>query len=301
MRQMGARIRAPAKVNLWLDVRPRDASGFHAVDTLFCALDLSDVVAVAPFERGLELSVSGADLGPPESNLAWRAAREFMRAAHLDTGARLTLVKNIPSGAGLGGGSSDAAAALRSLAALHGALLSPADLRRIGASLGRDVPFFLAGSTLARGLGYGEALEPLQPLPSKPVLIALPPTAMPTAEAYRLLDEARATRTLATPPGPRYHDAGSWEDVARTSENDFEPVLLRRIPELEQGLTLLRRNGAFLARLAGSGSAVFGVFNDEGSRDQAARQIDLELPSFRCWSARTLTQLPYVEAMPVPA
>lgn len=298
MRRMGARITAPAKINLWLDVHGRDASGLHHVDTLFCALGLSDTVEVEPLERGVELRVSGADLGPTQSNLVWRAAWEFMRAAQLDVGVRLTLVKRIPVGAGLGGGSSDAAAALRVLAALHGAPLEPADLRRIGAGLGSDVPFFLGGSTLARGLGYGEVLDPLPPLPSMPVLIAVPPAAMPTAEAYRLLDEDRASHGREA---PGHHDAHSWEIVARTGGNDFEAVLLRRMPELQQALTMLRQAGALIAGLAGSGSAVFAIFSDERDRDSTARSLVRELPAFHTYSTHTLVQLPYVEALPAPA
>lgn len=298
MRRMGARIAAPAKVNLWLDVHGRDASGFHPVDTLFCALGLSDTVEVEPLAQGVELRVSGADVGPTQSNLVWRAAWEFMRVAQLDVGVRLTLVKRIPAGAGLGGGSSDAAAALRVLAALHGSPLGPTDLRRIGAALGSDVSFFLGGSALARGRGYGEVLEPLPALRSMPVLIAVPPVPMPTAEAYRLFDEARAAHSR---DAPGHHSALSWDEVARSGGNDFEPVIVQRMPELGQALTELRRAGALTAGLAGSGSAVFAIFADERDRDGVASRLVRELPEFHTCPTHTLVQLPYVEAVPVPA
>jgi len=138
---------APAKVNLSLRVLARERSGYHQLETLFCALELRDEIEIERGGGALSLQVEGAELGPPEENLVHRAAVAFHDAAGIRPDTRIRLRKRIPAGAGLGGGSSDAAATLAALNALHGAPLGPTHLLRLGAELGSDVPFFLCGSS----------------------------------------------------------------------------------------------------------------------------------------------------------
>lgn len=297
------RVTAPAKLNLWLGVGDRDASGFHELDTLFCAVDLMDELTVQEGGAGLGLEVSGPNPCPPDENLVWRAARLFFSAArvHADVGIRLT--KRIPVGAGLGGGSSDAAAVLRALAALFG----PAEtaqreaLELMGTELGSDVPFFLGESPLARGRGRGQLLEPLAPLPVAPVLVAMPPYAMSTSLAYRLLDDARASgfrsrsREVAQVRAEPV-DVASWNDVAQRSSNDFEPILFGLHPELSLVHQALVEAGAVLARLTGSGSGMFGIFPDEPTRRVAEVVMEEAFPAFQVFRAATLGAMPRVEA-----
>ena len=144
-------IDAPAKINLWLRILAREASGFHSLESLFCAVDLCDSVRLERVEAGVQLEVEGGvDTGPPESNLVVRAARAFLVATGAgDGGVRIHLRKRIPSAAGLGGGSSDAAATLRGLNVLYGDQLGQDAVMQIGVGLGSDVPFFLGGSAFA--------------------------------------------------------------------------------------------------------------------------------------------------------
>ncbi len=281
------RAEAPAKVNLRLRVLAREESGYHSLESLFCAVSLADTVEVEPGEPGIALEVrGGVDTGPPERNLAVRAAERFHAALGKPPALRIVLTKRIPSAAGLGGGSSDAAAVLRALNALDGEPLPRAELLRAAAELGSDVPFFLCGSTLALGWGRGERLLALPPLPARPVLVAHPGVAMPTGEAFRRVAERRAGRTA---PEAFAFDAGllsGWAGAAALAENDFEPVALEQVPALAEAKRAMLEEGALIALLAGSGSSLFGVFPSEEGRDAARGRV--EALGMAAWSAETL-------------
>ena len=277
---------APATVNLRLCILAREESGYHALETVFCALSLADRIEVRRGEPGIRLAMEGGvDAGPPEQNLAVRAAARFYGAIGGSPSVELHLTKTIPAAAGLGGGSSDAAAVLLALNELEGEPLDRAALLQLGIELGADVPFFLCGSPLALAWGRGERLMPLPPLPARPVLVAHPGTAMPTPEAFREVAALRggsyAPRSALVTPD----DLASWDAVAALAMNDFEPVVAARIPVLRDGLDALRTAGARIALLAGSGSSIFGVFEGEEERDRAAET----LPGMKTWRAMTLS------------
>jgi 4-diphosphocytidyl-2-C-methyl-D-erythritol kinase len=290
-------VSAPAKINLWLRIGPVRPSGYHDLDTLFCALELADSVTLRPGESGtgLRLQVAHAaplaappDLGPASANLAVRAAAAFIEAAGIEPDFQIDLVKRIPAGAGLGGGSSDAAAVLRALEQLRPGVVASAETMRIAGGLGSDVPFFLAGRTLAHGRGRGTRLVAAAPLPARTVLIVLPPFGIATARAYAWLDDDRAQGLLgASDLGGNPTHAGSWDDVARRAVNDFEPVIFRRYPELERARDLLTRNRAAPALLAGSGSTLFGVFTDTEDARRAAAEIEAAGAGMRMVLTRT--------------
>jgi len=273
--------RAPAKVNLFLRVMAREESGYHQIETLFQALELADEVSlrilpasVPANPSGIDLEVEGVParaLGPPESNLAVRAARLFLEAVSR-TGVhpprlRIHLRKRIPHGAGLGGGSSDAAAVLRGLNELLGTPLSPGELAALGGRLGADVAFFLCGSPLALAWGRGDRLLPLPPLPRVPVVLLLPPRRIATPEAYGVLARWREETNRSTPPARVFAPITSpWSDWTRAgmeAENDFEAALATAYPELAHLRRTLEDAGARPALLSGSGSAVFGLFPGE--------------------------------------
>lgn len=283
------RAAAPAKVNLFLRVLAREASGHHALETLFCAISLADEVVVRPGEPGVRLLVHGAvDTGPPERNLCVRAAAAFHGTLGSAPAVTVELAKRIPAAAGLGGGSSNAAATLRALNQQHGDPLDRAALLALAIRLGADVPFFLCGSPLALAWSRGERLLALPPLPSRPVLVAHPGVSMPTAEAFRRLAERRAAAgddgiaARALPP-----DAlGNWEAVAALAENDFEEVVFGEVPALARALEEMRGTGAVVARMSGSGASLFGVFETPAARDAAAQRV--ESLGMECWRAETL-------------
>ncbi len=303
-------LSALAKVNLRLRIGDRRPDGYHPIETLFCALDLADelVVEWTPDRTVPTLRAEAApplralpDMGPDHFNLAVRAAVAFTRAAGLSPGLEIRLKKCIPAGAGLGGGSSDAGAMLRGLAGLDPAALPPEDVLEIAASLGSDVPFFASGAPLAIGRGRGEKLSALPPLPSRPVVLALPPLHLSTAAAYSALDRARGageTRAGCAARGGGAEDASvapsreaSWEDVAREAVNDFEPVLFRLHPILASLRDDLRAAGAAIALLAGSGSTVFGVFAAEDAARAAADRLSATHPGVDVVLTRTRTAI----------
>lgn len=282
-------IRAPAKINLRLRVLAREESGYHQIETIFCAVDLADRLEIRPGPPGIGLEVVGAVPGAPADNLVHRAAVAFSRAAGISPAVRIRLEKHIPVGAGLGGGSSDAAATLRALNKLAGRPLAPSVLLRIGATLGSDVPFFLGGSALALAWGRGERLLTLPPLPSVPVIIVSPGFAIATADAYR--DLARLREGIAAPPAPALlhgHDLGSWTAIAALAGNDFEPPTFQRYPALAELRTALHDAGATIALLAGSGSSLFGIFADEETRAAATDRIATRPDGPRLVAARTV-------------
>jgi 4-diphosphocytidyl-2-C-methyl-D-erythritol kinase len=287
-------LEAPAKVNLRLAILAREASGFHSLESLFCAISLSDLLIVRRADSGVALTVEGSvETGPPERNLAVRAAQRFYDELGELPAVAIQLVKRIPSAAGLGGGSSDAAATLRALNALHGEPFDRAALLRLAIELGSDVPFFLCGSPLALGWGRGERLLALPPLPERPVLVAHPGVAVPTPEAFAAIAERRGP----TPPPRAFAldaaDLSDWGAVERLAMNDFGEVVAERIPVLHGALAAMRDAGAGIALLAGSGGSVFGIFETDDARDAARERV--EALGLACWSAHTLTALPRVE------
>jgi len=285
-----ARVAAPAKVNLFLRVLDRREDGFHELETLFQAVSLADEVEVALVEGPeVALELEGPELGPEEDNLAVRAARAFLEASRLETGVRVTLRKEIPAGAGLGGGSSDAAAVLRALDRLTGSPLGPDALRAVGGRLGSDVPFFLGSSPLAAATGRGEALTPLDPLPATELLLVLPPLHVATADAYAALDGSRAGGSPED--GPRLPEAPrSWEEVRGLAWNDFQAVVAGRTPEVARALGALESAGGEPALLSGSGGACFAFLPDAtGAAPALARAL-----GWRVLVVRTLERLPAV-------
>ena len=280
---------APAKVNLFLHVVRERPDGYHELDTLFQAIDLADEITVQLGGVGLELYVDGADLGPREDNLAFRAASRFLSAAGLDVGIRIQLRKQIPVGAGLGGGSSDAAAVLRALSYLIDDRGDGPRIQTLAAELGSDVPFFLGRSALARGSGRGELLEPLSPLPEADLVLVSPPVRSSTAAAYRSLARARrdgAHETAPTPPPPT-----SWQDVEAIAHNDFQALIASEHAEVARSLQALEHAGASVALLSGSGSTSLGLFADRAAAERAAEGLTEEL-GWPCRAVRTLQALP---------
>lgn len=255
-----ARVEAQAKLNLFLRVLSREADGYHRLETLFQRIALADSVVVRAGVAGRSLDCRGADVGPVERNLAWRAAVAFAEAAGGPAAFAIEIEKRIPVGGGLGGGSADAAAVLRALDALSASPLDAAALAAIAGSLGADVPYLLSAHALAIGTGRGERLVPLAPLPSREVVLAVPPFGVSSADAFGWYDARKAARrsgTRATLPAGR---APGWKVVAALAANDLEGVVNEHHPGIGALHDALLRGGAMLAQMSGSGSTVFGAF-----------------------------------------
>jgi 4-diphosphocytidyl-2-C-methyl-D-erythritol kinase len=260
-----ARVEAQAKINLFLRILAREPGGYHQLETLFQRIALADSVTVRTGSVGRSLDCSGADTGPVEKNLAWRAAVAFATAAGGPANFQIEIVKRIPVGGGLGGGSADAAAVLRALNALAEQPLDATTLAAIAFSLGADVPYLLATHALALGSGRGERLFPLEALPARQVFLAVPPFGVSSADAFGWYAEQKSSRhsgTRATLPVRRKLE---WKMIAALAANDLEGVVTSHHPEIGALHDTLRKSGALLAQMTGSGSTVFGVFDGTGA------------------------------------
>jgi 4-diphosphocytidyl-2-C-methyl-D-erythritol kinase len=256
-------VEAFAKVNRDLRVLGKRPDGYHELDTIFQTIDLTDRMDFLEREDDeVQLTIEGASLPVSEENLVLRAARALLARAGVTRGADIHLSKKIPVGGGLGGGSSNAAATLRALAALWKLSLTDADLHALAAAIGSDVPFFLVGGR-ARGTGRGATLRPLADGPEEWLVLVFPPFSLSTAVVYVAL----SAPPLTDSPGPsnlRNSDTGGGPD-----RNDLEPAAESLQGGLRRFRLALSDLGATSARLSGSGSTVFGVFGDEESARRA--------------------------------
>ena len=302
-------LKAYAKINLGLAVLGRREDGFHELRTVYQAISLADDVAVSLARSPAEVAVELSGFAVPggEQNLAVRAARVMQKQLELRSGIRITLNKRIPPGSGLGGASSDAAAVIRAVLSLSGKSLPPERLLHLAAGLGSDVPFFLLGGR-ALGVGRGEEVYPLPELPRRHIVIFFPGEGMSTAEAYGLLRRPRLTAPSTQPTiGVAIGSAielfcgNVWTSDNRLStsddavfKNDFEPLLLRRLPQLAKAKRALLKCGAVGAALTGSGSALFGVFDDLAKARRAIQT--LEQSSATVFLASTLSRRQFAQA-----
>ena len=266
------RIRAYAKVNLDLRVLGTRADGYHELRTVFQSVALHDTLlcVTRPGPFALRCRTSGVPLD--ESNLVWRAAAALWSAmgrAGQPSDLAISLKKQIPLQAGLGGGSADAAATLLALARVWGGT-PVSTVRDVAGALGADVPYFLSGGT-ALGLGRGEEIYPLVDLPTHWIVIVQPPYGISTAEAYSWYDEDRAAG-LREPREPQMLPV-PWPTRAAQMVNDLEPPVVRRHPEIGTLKILLREAGAVAAAMSGSGSAVFGLFRTQAAAVRALKPV----------------------------
>ncbi len=261
---------AHAKLNLFLRVLAREADGYHGIETLFSLVSLADTLHTEIRERpGVTIETVGADCGPPEQNLAVRAAEMVLAATGARFGVHLRLEKRIPVRGGLGGGSSDAAAALLSVNQVAGRAVPRHELLQFAARLGSDVPFFLAGAPLALAWGHGERMFRLPPLPVAPALLVVPPIGVTTPEAYQLVDAARHGVGLRGAVALDLDALSGWGSIGRLAGNDFESALFGRHPELKRAFEALAATHPLLCRMSGSGSTLFAVYRAAGDRDDA--------------------------------
>jgi 4-diphosphocytidyl-2-C-methyl-D-erythritol kinase len=274
----GAVLNAPAKVNLALHVTGRRADGYHLLDSIAVFADIADKVAIEPADA-LTLSVSGpfSQHAPGDaSDLALRAANAFFAHAGIKPAASIHVEKNIPAGAGLGGGSADAAAVLVGLNRHFNAGVPDETLAVIGLTLGADVPMCLAGGAL-RARGVGEDIECLANWPTLLLVLVWPGRPVATAEAFKALAR-RDNPPLPAPPA----DA-SLSDVAAflaDCRNDLEEPAIAIAPEIGEALRILRGTpGCLVARMSGSGSACFGLYS-EMAADAAAGVVGAAKPNW---------------------
>ncbi len=303
VRRGGARVfRTPAKINLGLRLMGRREDGYHLLESLFVPIDLHDEIELEwrPGPAAIELempddpagdlptALRGVTCGP--DNLVYRAAEVFQAATGLAGRIRLVLHKKIPTGAGLGGGSSDAAAVLRTLAALAGDdLPTRCDLAELALELGADVPFFLAPSP-ALVSGIGESLEPIEGLPGFDLVIANPGISVATAEVYRVADalsdsltEPRPGSTMRAILRLRSETENILPALGDLLVNDLEPAAIRLCPPIARLMGRMRELESVGVGMSGSGATVYGVFESAEQAEKAARELRFSPDSEECW------------------
>jgi 4-diphosphocytidyl-2-C-methyl-D-erythritol kinase len=271
---------APAKVNLFLHVLGRRADGYHLLDSLVVFADFGDELRAEPAET-LSLTIEGPfarALAAEPDNLVLRAARALAEQAGIVAGGRLALVKHLPVASGIGGGSADAAAALRLLCRLWRIELDPEVLARFAGGLGADVPVCLAGR-VSRMAGIGERLEPAPRLPACGIALVNPGVALATAEVFR----ARGGAWSARAELPAFWgDAGEMAGDLQRLRNDLQPAAIALHPVIGEVLSALEAApGCLLTRMSGSGATCFGLFGDAAAARRAAS--GLQRPGWWCW------------------
>lgn len=293
-------VRAFAKINLTLRVLARRADGFHDLRTTFQSLALHDTLRFRAASGPFEIECDDADCPTDRTNLVWRAAEKMWRLAGrrgMPGGLRVRIQKRIPLQSGLGGGSSDAAAALRALSVLWRLKGEDRRVRSIAAELGADVPFFLDGGT-ALGVERGDLLFPLVDWPAAWVVLVLPTFGVSTKDAYTWWDdEARSHAGDAGgawgPPiqGARVVRRATELAPFRDSGNDLQPPVVARHREVGRYVAALAGVGASYAAMSGSGSAVFGLFESQKIANAAARRLTAR--AGRVMVTRTLSRAQY--------
>ena len=283
-----ARLKAHAKLNLGLRVLYRRPDGYHELRTVFQTISLADRIDVT-FERSRDTLIEIE--GTPEipDNLVEKAARLVLENLEIHARVHFRLGKKIPPGAGLGGGSSDAAAVLLALPVLAGKALAPEHLTAIAEQLGSDVPFFLHGGT-ALGLGRGEELYPLPDSPAARGLLVVPGIHSSTAEAYRVLSPRLTTIALQNKLFSFQQEV--WKQGGVGGINDFEETVFCLHPALRLIKDRFRRCGANPAVMTGSGSAIYGIFQDQDHLERAKKRF----PAERIFAISFVSRLQYMAA-----
>lgn len=279
-------VKAFAKINLSLDILGKRADGYHLLDMVMHSVSLCDTLTLTEMKEGVTVSCDreGIPCGP--ENTVYRAAEAFYRYTKRTPDIQISIDKQIPSQAGLAGGSADAAAVLRALNLMHQTNLSMETLCEIGLTVGADVPFCVVGGA-ARVQGIGEKWRPVIPLPDCRIVICKPPLGVNTAEAYAKADEQGGTgRALYTKQVLQGLEQGDLSEIGSALGNAFSDLL--PLPEVDIIRDHMLRDGAAGACMTGSGSAVYGLFASGDAAEQCGRGLlPLYPETFLCRPIRT--------------
>lgn len=290
-------LAAPAKINLYLHVLGRRADGYHRLESFVAFADIHDRLVAKTHDR-LSLTVSGDGSAalhaePPDANLVITAARALAAAAGIEAKAEIHLEKRIPVAAGLGGGSADAAAALRLCARLWRLRCDETELARVGAMLGADIPMCLLGRPCHVG-GVGERLKLAEPIPAAALVLVNPGRSLATAEVFRAhrLPWSRRSRPMGAPKNPA--------DLATRlahRRNDLTAAAVSLIPEIAVVLADLTTAGPLIARMSGSGATCFGLFPDSTAAKAAATEVREQHPTWWVQPATLRIERPEIETV----
>jgi 4-diphosphocytidyl-2-C-methyl-D-erythritol kinase len=262
---------ARAKINLTLDILSKRDDGFHEIETIMQTLELADVVELEAADE-ITLTISGNKTLPTdEKNLAYRAVLEVKKFCKKDFGAAITLTKNIPVSAGLGGGSSDAAAVIRGLNQLYDLNLSVKDMCKIGAAIGSDVPFCIKGGTCLAS-GRGEKLKQLKDLDTFDVVLIKPYGEISTEWAYKMYDEKPATEHPPTAEIVKLLNKKKYDEAFKQFANVLEKISSRKNFNVKNYIIFLKKCNVKFAGMSGSGPSVFAL-TDEATAKKISKNF----------------------------
>ena len=287
-------VRSYAKINWTLDILSRREDGYHEIRTIYQTVSLHDRLHLRSTQNNaIEIVSSNPQVPCDETNLVYRAVDEVRRITGSKGGLSIEIEKKIPVSAGLGGGSSNAGATLLALNRLWRLGLEYSELVKIAVKIGSDVPFFLLGGT-ALGVGRGEEVYPLQDAPRVELLLTNPGFPVSTAEAYG------GARRLTTEDGVRMIPfsllaARDIHELPLLGRNDLEQVVLKTHPEIEEIKLRLQHLGAISSMMSGSGGTVYGVFDNQGTKERAASE--LRGAGLWCESVHTIGRMEYNDTL----
>ena len=265
-------VKGYAKVNLTLDVLSKRPDGYHDISTIMRTVDIYDTVEISLTDEGIELSTSLDFLPTDEKNIAYRAAQAIFSETGIQKGAKIHITKNIPCGAGMGGGSADGAAVLVLLNKLLGSPVSTKRLLEIGAKIGADVPFcIMCGTYLAEGIG--EVLSEVSAKGNISVVVVKPEVSISTPLMYKKLDEREILKRPDTKGMIKVLEKGNTEKIAELLYNVMEEAAIEEHPIISEIKESLIKKGAINAIMTGSGSAVFGIFKTTEEADKCAKDL----------------------------
>ena len=253
--------RAYAKINLSLDIIKRLASGYHKIESVIQELELHDIIRLKKIEKGIKLKTN-ANICLDKENLAYKAAELFIKNFKINKGVKITIKKNIPVAAGLGGGSSDAAATLKGMNKLFNLNLSEKELIEISKPIGRDIAFFLSDKT-AYAKGEGNIIQKIEQMPFFYVVLAKPKFNISTEDAYNNLDYEKTGKQLKTAQMLDAIKEKNIKKIAENMHNDFEYTVCKEYPIINEIKQKIIKNGALNALMSGSGPTVFGITQEE--------------------------------------
>ncbi len=275
---MNITLLAHAKINLWLDIKSKRVDGYHNIESIMQTVSLCDELTIERLDRGKGITMRCDDnsLDCGRTNLCTRAAETFLSSVGINEySISIDLKKRIPISAGLGGGSTDAAAVIRALNKLFELRLSVDELCRIGVKVGADVPFCIRGKT-AVVRGIGDILEECEKMPKCPILIACDGESVSTPEAYGMMDELYGDFTSRTKSAYELADTFKSGDISKIANgfyNIFESAILKKRPRAQYLKDFMLSSGALNALMSGSGPSVFGVYDELAKAEAAADEL----------------------------
>ncbi len=266
-------LKAHAKINLSLDIVGKRDDGYHLLEMVMQSLDLHDEVVITEIAKGITLTCDKSYVPEDQRNIAYKAARLLMDEKKIKTGVAIQITKNIPVAAGLGGGSSDAAAVLKGMNELFNLNMAQNELMALGLQLGADVPYFLVGGT-ALCKGIGEEVIPLKPFKDQVILLVKPSFGVSTKEAYGLFSMDKVKRHVDTLELIEAMNNLDYQKISYFQRNLLENVVLRKYPMLKNVKKTLKRYGASTSLMSGSGSTIYGIFENQNAAENAATALD---------------------------